>query len=111
MSIASKEPSMTESPPRVCSQVVIIDPLGLHLRPAAKLVILARSFRSDIRIIARGTIADGKSLLDLVTLAAGCGTPLDIVAHGPDAEEAVAALTGFFAAGFEGSESRAVAAA
>lgn len=37
-------------------------------------------------------MADGKSILDLATLAAECGTTLDIEAHGPDAEDAVAAL-------------------
>jgi phosphotransferase system HPr (HPr) family protein len=100
------EPRLTDH-----RQVVIIDPVGLHLRPAAKLAALARSFRSDIRIIAKGTTADATSLLGLVTLAAGCGTTLDIVAHSPDAEAAVTALTGFFGAGLEGSVSRAVAAA
>jgi phosphotransferase system HPr (HPr) family protein len=74
-------------------QVVITDPLGLHLRPAAKLAILAKSFRSDIRVLCQGATADAKSLLDLLVLAAGCGTTLDIVAHGPDAEQAVAALS------------------
>jgi phosphotransferase system HPr (HPr) family protein len=91
-------------------QFVILDPLGLHLRPAARLAALARSFRSDIRIIAKGSTADAKSLLDLVALAAGCGTTLDIVAHGPDAEGAVVALKEFFV-GHDGSVSRAVAAA
>jgi phosphocarrier protein HPr len=100
------EPRLTDH-----RQAVITDPLGLHLRPAAKLVALARSFRSDIRIIARGTTADAKSLLGLVTLAAGCGTTLDIIAHGPDAERAVAALTRFFVAGLDGPVGRAVAAA
>jgi phosphocarrier protein HPr len=111
MPIAFKEPSMTEPQPRDSSQIVIADPLGLHMRTAAKLVILARPFRSDIRIIARGATADAKSLLDLVTLAAGCGTPLDIVAHGPDAEAAVASQVTFFGAGLDGSVIRAVAAA
>jgi phosphotransferase system HPr (HPr) family protein len=80
-------------------QVIIIDPLGLHLRPAAKLVVLAKSFRSDIQIIAKGTTADGKSLVDLVALAIECGTTLDIVAHGPDAGAAVAALAVLIGAG------------
>ncbi len=102
---------MTETRLTDHRQAVITDPLGLHLRSAAKLVVLARSFRSDIRIVAKGVTADAKSLLDLVTLAAGCGTTLDIVAHGPDAEEAGATLTGFFAAGLDGSMSRGVAAA
>ena len=74
-------------------------------------MVLAKSFRSDIRVIAKGTTADAKSLLDLVILAAECGTTLDIVAHGPDAEEAVAALTGLLGAGLDGSVGRAAAAA
>jgi phosphocarrier protein HPr len=102
---------MTETRLTDHRQVVIIDPLGLHLRPAAELVALARSFRSDIRIIARGIPADAKSLLGLVTLAAGCGTTLDIVAHGPDAEQAVAGLTDLLVADLGGSVGRAAAAA
>ena len=36
--------------------------------------------------------ANARSILDLVTLGAECGTMLDILAHGADAEEAVNAL-------------------
>ena len=102
---------MTEAPFRVRSQAVLNDSLGLHLRPAARLVVLAKSFRSDIRIIARGTMADGKSLLGLLALAIECGTTLEFVAHGPDAEEAVAALAGLICAGFDDSTCRGTAAA
>jgi phosphocarrier protein len=111
MPIASKEPSMTETPLISRRQAVIVDPLGLHLRPAARLVVLSKSFRSDIRVIANGITADARSILDLVTLAVGCGTTLDIVAHGPDAQEAVAALTDLIGSGFGGLVSRGVAAA
>jgi phosphotransferase system HPr (HPr) family protein len=106
-----KEPSMCDTQLRDRRQVIIIDPLGLYLRPAAKLVVLAKSFRSDIHIIARGTTADGKSLLDLVALGAECGTTLDFVAHGPDAEEAVAALADLIGGAVDGSVGRRVAAA
>jgi len=92
-------------------QVVIIDPLGIHLRPAAKLVVLAKSFQSDIQIIAKGTTVDAKSLLDLVVLAIECGTMLDIVAHGSDAEAAVAAVADLISGGVDGSVGRKVAAA
>src|SRR5579883_3286895 len=109
MPFVVKEPSMTETCLR-SRQVVIIDPLGLHLRPAAKLVVLAQSFRSEIRVIAKGITANAKSLLDLATLAAECGTTLDIVAHGADAHEAVTALTDLIGAGFDGSVDRGVAA-
>ena len=101
---------MTDTPLRIRSQIIIIDPLGLHLRPAAKLVLLATSFRSEVRIICRGNTASAKSILDLATLAAECGTTLDIVAHGPDAQEAVTALTELFSAGLDGSIGRTAAA-
>ncbi len=102
---------MTETPLRDRRQAVILDPLGLHLRPAGKLVSLARSFRSEIRVICKGTVADAKSILDLVTLAAECGTTLEIVARGPDAEGAVAALTDLIGAGLDDAGSRGMAAA
>jgi phosphotransferase system HPr (HPr) family protein len=101
---------MPDIPLRNRSQVIINDPLGLHMRPAARLAVLAKSFRSDIRVIAKGTTADAKSLLELVVLAIECGTTLDIVAHGPDAEEAIAALTGLIGTGLEGSVERGAAA-
>jgi phosphotransferase system HPr (HPr) family protein len=111
MPIDFKEPSMSETPLRTRRPVVIVNPLGLHLRPAAKLVVLARSFRSDIRIVAKGTTANAKSLLDLAALAVECGTTLEFVAHGPDAEEAVAALADLIGARFDDPASRGVAAA
>jgi phosphocarrier protein HPr len=110
MPIAFKESSMAEPSLRNPRQVVIIDPLGLHLRPAAKLVNLANTFRSDIRVVCNGNTANVKSILDLVTLAAECGTMLDIVAHGPDAEEAVNALVELIGHGLDGSVARTAAA-
>lgn len=84
-------------------QVVIVDPLGLHLRPADKFVRLAHSFRSDIVVIHKDIRANGKSILDLTTLAAECGTTLEIEAHGPDADEAIAALADLIVAGLDES--------
>ncbi len=44
--------------------------------------------------------ADGKSIIALVTLAASRGTPVRVVAEGPDADEAVAAVSSLIEAGF-----------
>ena len=101
---------MTHSQSSHHGQVLITDPLGLHLRPAAKVTVLAKSFRSDIRILCKGATADARSLLDLLVLAAGCGTTLDIVAHGPDAEQAVAALSKLLGAGLGGAVTQGAAA-
>lgn len=91
--------------------VIIGDPLGLHLRPAARFLSLAKSFRSDIVVIYKGRRVDGRSLLDLSTLAAECGTTIEIEAHGPDAEAAVTALAGLILAGPGSSEDRATSTA
>jgi phosphocarrier protein HPr len=99
---------MVAMEPRARVQVVIIDPLGLHMRSAANVVALARSFRSEIRVTAAGNTADGKSILDLTTLAAECGTTLDIEARGPDAEEAVIALADLIGAGLHEGRREAV---
>jgi len=81
-------------------RVVIVNAHGLHMRPASKFVSLANSFRSKVWVDYGGTRVNGKSILDMTTLAAECGTALDLEAQGPDAEEILAALTGLVAAGF-----------
>ncbi len=79
---------------------VISNELGLHLRAAAALVKVAERFESDVALIQGSNKADGKSIIALVTLAASRGTPVRVVAEGPDAEEAVAAVSSLIEAGF-----------
>lgn len=86
--------------PTALRQMVVLNALGLHLRPAGRFVDLARRFAAEIRVHRDGLCVDGKSLLDLAMLAAGCGTPLELEARGPDAEAALAALADLVAARF-----------
>ena len=81
-------------------RVVIVNAYGLHMRPAGKFVALANSFQSEVRVDAGGAKVNGKSILDMVGLAAECGTTLDLEARGPDAEAALDALADLVAAGF-----------
>ena len=81
-------------------RVVIVNAYGLHMRPAGKFVALANSFRSEVRVDSGGANVNGKSILDMVGLAAECGTTLDLEARGPDAEAALDALAELVAAGF-----------
>jgi phosphocarrier protein HPr len=83
---------MSHDPPVVRRQVEIINPLGLHMRPADKFVKVALQFQSEIRVIHNGNAINGKSILDLTSLAAECGTRLEVEARGPDAAQAVEAL-------------------
>jgi phosphotransferase system HPr (HPr) family protein len=66
--------------------------LGLHARPAGQFVSLAGRFESEIQVGRGREWVDGRSVLSLLSLAAGSGTRLRIRAVGPDAEAAVAAL-------------------
>ena len=70
------------------------------MRPASKFVQLASTFRSEIVVDHRGTRANGKSILDMTTLAAECGTTIDLIADGPDAEAAIDALADLVSNGF-----------
>ena len=81
-------------------RVVIVNAHGLHMRPAGKFVSLTNSFRSEIRVDSGGNQVNGKSIIDMVSLAAECGTTLDLEARGPDAEAALDALADLVAAGF-----------
>jgi phosphocarrier protein len=73
-------------------QVGVGHVLGLHLRVANKFVKLANTFQSEIQVHCRGIIANGKSILSLLSLAAEGGSVLALEAQGCDAEDAVSAL-------------------
>jgi phosphocarrier protein len=70
----------------------ILNRLGLHARAAAKLVRLANEFASEIRVAKDGMEVNGKSIMGVLMLAAPKDAKILIVAIGPDAEEAVAAI-------------------
>jgi len=89
---------------RAHRRVEIVNTHGLHMRPAGKFVTLASSFRSEVWVEYRGARVNGKSVLDMTTLAAQRGTVLDIEAIGPDAEAAINALADLVAAGFHMTE-------
>ena len=70
----------------------VIDPSGLHARPAAKFVQAASRFSSRIVIRESGREADAKSLIALLGLTIRPSSEITLAAEGPDADEALAAL-------------------
>ncbi len=65
----------------------------LHARPAGALAIAAAKFESSIELSAGGSQVDAKSVLGVMGMGATSGQPVTVRATGPDAAEAVAALT------------------
>jgi phosphotransferase system HPr (HPr) family protein len=83
-------------------RVKIVNRLGLHARAAAQLVRLASGFQSRIKIMRadNAVMADAKSILSVLTLAAGRGVELDLDIDGADEEAALAAVERLFIDGF-----------
>jgi phosphotransferase system HPr (HPr) family protein len=73
-------------------RLTVIDPSGLHARPAARFVQSATRFASRIAILHDGREADAKSLIALLGLTIRPSSEITLTADGPDADEALAAL-------------------
>lgn len=82
-------------------EVCVRNKLGLHARPAAMLAKEAAKFDSEIWLSMESNEADAKSVLDILSLAAGQGRELLIKAVGNDALNALKHLEKLFQAGFE----------
>ena len=80
--------------------VQIVNPLGLHARPAAQLVKLANQYTAEVTIARDGMPVNAKSIMGVMMLAAEQGCTVQIAADGSDAEAAVDALAGLVAKGF-----------
>ncbi len=78
----------------------IVNPLGLHARPAAQVVRTASAYKAEIELAKDGMAVNGKSIMGVMMLAAECGSELLIRAKGEDAEAAVNALAELVAKGF-----------
>jgi phosphocarrier protein HPr len=73
--------------------VQIVNRNGLHARPAAEIVKAASKFKSDITITRDDLEVNGKSIMGVMMLAAEFGSTVMLRASGPDAEQAVDALS------------------
>jgi phosphocarrier protein len=80
--------------------ITVVNPLGLHARPAAKLVDCAARFTSDIRLMQGTQEIDAKSIMSVLMLAAPCGAELTLTVIGPDEIAATEAMRALFACGF-----------
>ena len=78
----------------------IVNPLGMHARPAAEFVKVAGRFQSAVEVRKDNLAVNGKSIMGVMMLAAECGSSLFIKTDGEDAEEAMEALLVLVADGF-----------
>ena len=80
--------------------VTILNEFGLHARTATRLVECANRFNCKVWLSHENRRVDGKSIMGLLTLAAGPGMKLEIETQGCDADLALVALSDLIASGF-----------
>lgn len=87
-------PKKTGGP--LTKELVVINRLGIHARPAALFVKISSRFQSTITVEKDGEQINGKSIMGLMMLAAGQGAKLTLILDGPDAEAALRELEELF---------------
>jgi len=78
----------------------VMNPTGLHARPAAQFVQKAASFSSKVKISGNNKVADAKSILSVMSMGLVYGTAITIAAEGEDEKECIEALTALVKSNF-----------
>jgi len=73
--------------------LVISNPSGLHARPAAVLTSRAKQFSADVRLRRGDTEVNARSVVAIMGLEIARGDRVEIIASGPDADEAIRVLS------------------
>ena len=78
---------------KISKEVAITNKRGLHARASSKFAVLAAEFKdTEIKVSKDDEEVSGDSIMDLMMLAAGIGSSIEITAEGERAQEAVDAL-------------------
>lgn len=73
---------------------------GLHARPCALLVKLFEPLKCEVQVQCGEHVVNGRSILGLLALAAGCHSKLTFTIRGRDANQALAGVAALFQTGF-----------
>ena len=77
----------------IVREIPITNKRGLHARASAKFVQMAERFKADITVTRNNETVGGNSIMGLMMLSAGPGSSVIVSASGPEAREAIEALT------------------
>ena len=77
----------------IVRKMPIINKKGLHARATAKFVQCVENFDCDVYVFRCGETVGGTSIMGILTLGAGIGTTITVAAAGPQAEQAIEAIT------------------
>lgn len=84
----------------ITAVVRVVNSHGMHLRPADLFARTAARFQSKVCVTFEGQLVDGRSIVELIMLAARQGSELTICVTGDDCETALTALAELVGQGF-----------
>jgi len=83
------------------TRLTLLNAMGLHARAAAAFVKALKDLEVEVTVSWEGQMANGRSVLDLLTLGAPQGSVLELQIQGVDADEALSTLTRLVADRFD----------
>ncbi len=86
------------------AEVTIVNKRGLHARASAAFVKTAEQFDAEVSVTKDDQTVPGDSIMGLLMLGAELGATISIETEGPEAEEALEALTALVEARFHEDE-------
>ena len=84
----------------VSKETVVIDKMGLHMRPANNFISAMNKYKSDITIDFDGKKINGKSIMNIMAGCIKCGSEITVECDGPDENEMLAAAAKLIESGF-----------
>ena len=72
--------------------VLVVDPVGLHARPATVAVNAASKYKSDVKVVFNDKAVHMKSIMGVMSLGIPTQSEIKICCEGEDEEEAIAQI-------------------
>lgn len=69
--------------------VEIINPTGLHLRPAGNLYKKANEYKSKVEFVFQNNTYNAKSILSILGACVKCGSQIELICEGDDEIQAL----------------------
>jgi phosphocarrier protein HPr len=91
----------TSSPQPAVKELVVLNKMGIHARPAAMIVRITNKFKAEVLVEKDEEQVNGKSIMGLMMLAAGRDSKVKFIATGSDAEAMLTEIEALFAKKFD----------
>ncbi len=92
----------------ICFDYHVVNPMGIHARPAALLAQACVDFKSSVTVRKDDQLADGRNVLSILSLAAKMGEVLNITVEGSDEEHVAEVIKSLLKSEFEGKKETSV---